>query len=128
MVAPEAKQEIQSIPLLLVGGTHYGRYSKISDEETWNLIVSDGWAVPYAGYANVLTLASGSVGRGLYASYRANIMAAVIGSAFYVITANASTGILSAGLPLGPLATNTGDVYMAENNNGEIAITDGVRK
>ena len=109
-----------------MGGTHYGRYSKISDEETWNLIVSDGWAVPYAGYANVLTLASGSVGRGLYASYRANIMTAVIGSAFYVITANATTGILSASGVVGTLATNTGDVYMAENNGGQIVITDGV--
>jgi len=118
-VAPNAIQEIQEIPIEIAGGTHYGRYPKISLEESWNFIVSDGWLVPYAGYKNVVPLIPTQPGRGIYASYVADIMIAVIAQTVYSITPNLTPTIV------GQLTTFTGDVYIAENNGGIIAITDG---
>lgn len=120
MVAPNAQYQIQEVPLKIVGGTHYGRYPKISDEETWNFLVSDGFLVPYAGYANVLTLASTLPGRGVYSSFRESMLLAVWGTLVYRINQNLTYSII------GSLFTDTGDVYIAENNNGQIALTDGV--
>ena len=110
MPAPNAQAEVQPIPLVMVGGTHFGRYPKISDEQTWNFIVSDGFLVPYAGYKNVLTIASNNSGRGLYASYRANIMIAVFGTIVYSIDDKLAATFV------GNLETTTGDVYISENN------------
>ncbi len=119
MPAPNSQVQVQEIPLLMVGGTKFGRYPKISDEQTWNFIVSDGFLVPYAGYKNVLTLSPNNSGRGLYASYRANIMIAIFGTFVYSIDKSLAATFI------GNLSTSTGDVYIAENNGGEIAITDG---
>lgn len=126
MPAPNATQEIKEIPLKIVGGTHYGRYAKISSEQTWNFIVSDGFLVPYAGYKNACTLSPTAEGRGIYSSYRGGFMLAVIGSlVFKVITTTDIYGdIILSGTNIGILATNTGNVYIAENNNGQICITD----
>lgn len=118
MPAPNATQDIQQAPLKIVGGTHFGRYDKISVEQTWNMIISDDALVPYAGYKNVKTLNPEFEGRGLYTSYRSNKMYAVIGTIFYEISTNLSA------INRGTLATAQGDVYISENNNGEIAITD----
>ncbi len=120
MPAPDLKQNIQEIPLTIVGGNKFGRYPKISDEETFNFIVSDDWLVPYAGYKAKITASPALVGRGLYASTPGNIMIAVIGEFVYAIGSN-----LLAGIPVGTLGTTTGDVYMAENNAAQICITDG---
>lgn len=121
MAAPNARQELQDVPLKLVGGNHFGRFSKISAEQTWNFIVSDNALVPYAGYKNILTQSPAAQGRGLYASSRGNIMLAVWGSNVYTINAAVNAASFR-----GTLATPSGDVFIAENNNGEIAITDGV--
>ena len=120
MPAPNNQVQIQEMPLKIVGGTHYGRYDKISDEATWNMIISDTALVPYAGYKNVLDISDIDVGRGLYVSYRSNLMYIVIGFDLYSINSS-----LQLSAPLGALYTNTGDVYMSENNGGEIIITDG---
>ena len=119
MPAPNASQDIQQIPLKIVGGTHFGRYPKISDEQTWNMIISDDALVPYAGYKNVATIAPTLVGRGLYSSYRSNNMYVVIGPQLYQITTSFQVTAIGT-----PLTTTTGDVYISENNNSEIAITD----
>ncbi len=124
MPAPNAKQEMMEIPLKIVGGTHFGRYNKISLEETWNFIVSDGWLVPYAGYKNVLTLDTGLTGRGIYSSFNDTAMYGVLGSTLYRITA-APTGDTLFAQAKGTLSTSQGDVYIAENNNSEICVTDG---
>ena len=65
MPAPYARQEIQEVPLKIVGGTHYGRYPKTSVEESWNMIVSDNTLVDYAGYKNVLSIATNGQGLSL---------------------------------------------------------------
>ena len=123
MPAPNAQQQIQNTPIKIVGGNLFGRYPKISVEETFNMIVSDEALVPYAGYKSVLTQSTAQKGRGLYASSRGNRMVAVWGSGVYSITG--SGGIFAAQF-IGSLATNVGDVYMAENNSGQVAITDGI--
>ena len=125
MPAPNLKQEIQNIPLQIAGGTHFGRYPKISKEQTWNFIVSDSWLVPYAGYKNVLTLSPTELGRGIYSSFVGGFMIAVVGSEVSKVSASPTTGLLSSAV-VGILLTNIGDVYIAENNNTEICITDGV--
>ena len=127
MPAPNATQQITEIPLPIVGGTHFGRYPKISLEETWNFIVSDGWLVPYAGYKNALTLSPSADGRGIYSSFVGGFMIAVLGSFVFRIQVSAMGNLyVYNSLPIGSLQTDQGDVYIAENNNEEICITDGV--
>ena len=124
--APRAQQQIQEIPLEIVGGTHFGRYNKISRQETWNFIVSDQWLVPYAGYKNRLQIGgTNQVGRGLYSSYVGQFMIGVVGSIVAKITINVIDGELEYE-SIGDLATTNGDIYIAENNNKQICLTDNV--
>lgn len=124
MPAPELRQQIIEVPLKMVGGNLFGRYPKVSVEQTWNMIVSDNALVPYAGYKNVLNQSSDAEGRGLYSSSRGGFMFAVWGTASYTITGTTPDNL--AATFRGSLTTSTGDVFIAENNNGEIAFTDGV--
>ena len=118
--APSATQEVQSLPLNIAGGNKFGRYPKISVEETFNMLVSDGFLVDYAGYTNVLTLGSPAPGRGIFRSSTGNFMICVWGFDVYRIN---STLLYQY---VGTLNTSAGDVFMAENNNKEVVITDGV--
>lgn len=120
MPAPNAIQQIQEFPLKIVGGNNFGRFPKISNEQTWNMIVSDNFLVPYAGYKAVLPFGGSAIGRGLYASTIGNFMLAVIGSA--VVRINS---VVNNHRTISTIPTSLGDVYMAENNNKEILITDG---
>jgi hypothetical protein len=124
MPAPNAAQQIQEVPLKIVGGSNFGRYPKISQEQTWNFIVSDDFLVPYAGYTTALELNSEKVGRGIYTTFNGQLMVAVIGNAFYRISSNPVTGQLES-FARGTLETFDGDVYIAENNNAQICVTDG---
>lgn len=121
--APKMQQEVQEVPLKLVGGNKFGRYVKISIEETFNMIVSDNALVDYAGYANVLTQSPNSPGRGIYSSGPGVRIIAVWGSVVFSIVNN--NNILTA-TAVGNLSTSVGDVFIAENNNKQIGITDGV--
>ena len=84
------------------------------------MIQSDGAMVDFAGFKNVLSLLEGGKGRDVYSSSVGNIMIAVISNVVYSI----SPGI--APTFIGNLVTTSGPVYISENNNGEIAITDGI--
>lgn len=123
MPVPNLREEIQEIPAGIVGANTFGRYPKISQEQTWNMLISDECLVPYAGYKNVLTEAPTAEGRGIYVSSRGNLMVAVWGSSAYVINASVTTAT-----NIGNLGNSSGDVFIAENNNGEIAISDGTNK
>ncbi len=110
----------QVIDLDIVGGTNFGRYKKQSVEQTFNMIKAGDALVPYAGYKKVLTLSSAAnaTGRGIYKSSRANILLSVIGGAVIVTTSAIDADIV------GTLETTSGRVYMAENNNNQILISD----
>jgi hypothetical protein len=127
MPAPNQTQEIQEVPLELVGGNTFGRYSKISNAQTWNMIVSDDALVPYPGYKNVLESTTSASGRGLYASTRGNIMIAVWGSTVFSIeiTIDSNFQNILTAHNRGNMATSTGDVFISENNNGQIVLSDG---
>lgn len=113
-------QQVEPHPLKIVGGNKFGRYPKISIEQTFNMIVSDDALVPYAGYAAVINTSSTEPGRGIYESSINNIMMSVLGSEVKKTVANLTT------TTVGNLATTSGPVYITENNNNEIALTDGV--
>ena len=118
MPAVNISYQVKDLPVQLVGGTNFGRYAKISDEETVNMIVSGDWLVPYAGYKEVADIGSGNNGRGVFNSTN-------LGSAIMVI--DGGVYLFGTGLTLnlvGTLDTVTGDVFIAENNAKQIAICD----
>lgn len=100
--------------------TKYGRYSKISKEEVYNFIESNSFLVPFAAYKNVLALHPGVKGRDIYSSSNGDIMIAVVGPYVYRISSAITAELV------GTLATDSGDVFISENNNFQIAITDNV--
>lgn len=122
--APNAQQKEQQVPLKIVGGVNFGRYDKISDENTYNFIVSDKFLVPYAGYKRVVEIGGTAEGRSIYSSRTGNFMLAVIGR--QVIRLNPGANNTINAVIIGNLETSIGDVFMAENNGRQICITDQV--
>lgn len=108
----------QAMPLKIVGGTKYGRYSKISTECTYNMFISDGWLVPFSGYKKVATNISEGRGRELYASEKLGKMVLVCGTEVFLV----DRGLYKT--KIGDLATNSTDISIAENNAEQIAIED----
>lgn len=115
-------QQVQTkeVPFTVVGGNTFGRYDKISRAETFNFIVTDGFFSPFAGYKNVLQLSASGFGRDVYSSHNDNIMISVVNNSVFLISPNISKEFI------GNLATSSGDIFISENNAGQIAITDNV--
>lgn len=109
---------LQSIPLDIVGSNQFGRYPKISYEQTINMIVSDDALVPYAGYVLVASLYNERIGRGLFSSINGNKMIAVVGERVFAIDVNLNPTLV------GTLSTSSGAVSIDENNAQQIAICD----
>lgn len=110
-------QNQQIVPVEMAGSTKFGRYPKISLEETFNMMISDNFLVPYAGYKKRITT-NGIVGRRIYTSYRLGKMIAVIDNNVYVIDSNLSFSLV------GQINTFVGDVFIDENVTYQIAICD----
>jgi len=111
-------QNFIDMPLNIVGSSTFGRYPKISVERTYNMIISDGFLVDYAGYKKVATIGPTEQGRGIYTSIRYNHMIVVIGNNVYAVASNLNVSLI------GTINTFTGDVFIDENNNNQIAICD----
>jgi hypothetical protein len=111
-------QKYKEIPLKIVGGNKFGRYPVMSSEETFNMIISDGWNVPFAGYRNVQTINPTGQGRGIYSSPKLQKMFAVIDNNIYKF----DTQLIRT--KVGQTNTYSGDVFIAENNAGQVAISD----
>lgn len=111
-------RQIKEIPLNIVGSSIYGRYPKISVEKTTNMIISDDFLVPYAGYKEQINIGDTLVSRGIFNSARWGKMIAVINDAVYAISSNLSY------VQIGTLITTFGDVFIAEDNKYEIGICD----
>lgn len=106
------------VPLQIVGSTKFGRYPKISVEQTYNMIISDGFLVPYAGHMQVAQIFNQAQGRAIYTSVRYNHMILVISNNVYAVSENLSV------TKVGTINTFEGDVYIDENNTNQIAICD----
>ncbi len=120
MPAPNAQYDPQGIPIIMVGGNKFGRYPKQSDEQTYNMITSDGALVDYAGYKRVIEQSPASKGRVLYTSTRGNIMIAIWNDSVFRIEPGITATFI------GTISTSSGTIFMSENNNAEIAFTDGL--
>lgn len=121
-IAPKSQQGIIQIPLDIVGGNRYGRYPKINQAQTWNMMISDGFLVDYAGFQFIEEITSNpnSKGRANHVSTVYNIQITVAGNAVVSFDHNLVA------TRIGTLETSIGDVYIAENNNAQIALSDGV--
>lgn len=111
----------EPVPIQVVGSSTFGRYSKIGSGLTYNMFISDGWLVNFAGYKKTKSFITNDVGsgRGLFHSTRGNIVIAVINASVFQINANLSVALV------GTLQTTTGEVFMDENLNNQICIADG---
>jgi hypothetical protein len=111
----------QQLPLGIVGSTKFGRYPKISVEQTYNMFMSDDWLVPYAGHKRVVLLENIAEGRDIYGSTRLDARIAVVNNSVYLINSQQGS---NGSAKIGELETSTGDVSIAENNGSQIAICD----
>lgn len=107
------------VPLSIVGSTTFGRYPKQSSEQTFNFIISDDWLIPFAGYKMVDAINPTGEGRGAYSSSKQNKMFVVIDNFAYMYNTNLSRTII------GELLSYSGDVFISENNAGQILFSDG---
>lgn len=119
----------KSMPLNVAGSSTFGVYPKISLEKTYNMYLSDGWLVDYGGYEAILR-SLGPNGRAVFTSNNLDRMIIVVGQNVY------QTNIIFnpndphdpyhiVAVLIGTLMTNKSNVYIAENNAGQIAISDG---
>ena len=124
MMMPEINSSTD-IPIKIVGSSIFNKYPKISAEQTCNMIISDGWLVPYAGYAKSHTFpvtdTKIDIGRGIYNSVRYGMMFVVIGENIY--KANSQGHYEWAWKTK---SINTTPVYISENNSGQIVFVDGI--
>lgn len=112
------KQKRTVFPIKMVGSTVFGRYPKISKEETFNMIISDGWLVPYAGHKKVAEIIEGGEARGLFNSIPLGKMVIVIDNNIYFYSKDGALEFR------GNIDTYTSDVFIAENDANQIAICD----
>jgi hypothetical protein len=120
-MAKPGAQRYQDIPLEIAGSTKFSRYAKISVEQTFNMFLVDQWLTPFAGYQNVQTINPTGEGRGIYSSAKLSTLFAVIDNNVYKFdTALSRTRI-------GNLQTFIGDVFITENNAGQILFSDSTR-
>lgn len=126
-------QNFKPFPLNVVGSSTFGRYPKISIEKTYNMFMSDNFMVPYSGYniaINSNRLLNGKSGRGIHTSIKLQRLVSVIDSNVFLININFQQNrtqqFTSQAILIGTLLTNTGVVYIKENNKPQITISDGV--
>lgn len=106
------------IPIKIVGSNVYGRYPKISSEQTVNMIVSNGFLVSFSGYKKVLKINSQGRGRDIFNSTRYKHMIVVVDNEVFQIDG----GLIHT--KIAELDTYSGDVFMDENESNQIGICD----
>lgn len=105
------------LPINIVGGAKFGRYGKISQENTYNMFVSDNALVPYLGYKTAKII-SGEESRGLFYSSIYNVMIHVIDNTVYLVDEKLNY------TSVGQIETSSGLVYITANNGSQFAISD----
>lgn len=113
-------QKYTDMPINIVGSNKFGRFPWQSSEQTFNMITSDGTMCPFGGYKRVVQVNNAGVGRGIYASNKLNKMFAVIDDGIYVFDTSLTKTLLFT------MPTTSGDVFISENNGGQVAFSDSV--
>jgi hypothetical protein len=130
MQLKSVSSQISYQPLDIVGSSTFGLNPKILSSRTFNRLISDDWLVNYAGYRKEITPNDQKEleGRAIFNSVKSNAMIVVIDDSVYSITlfsVSAVSGQRKYSVRnIGKLATSTGDVFIDENNAGQIAISD----
>lgn len=121
-MANPGAEKYKDVPINIAGSTKFGRYPKMSSEQSFNIIVSDGWVVPFAGFKNVAAISPNGIGRGIYSSTKLNKMFAVIDDGIYVFDSSLAYQRIFT------MPTSQGNVFISENNNvtngGEVVFSD----
>lgn len=125
-------QNFRQFPLNIVGSSIFGRYPKISIEKTYNMFMSDQFMVPYAGY-NIGITANNFLdaieGRAIFTSTKFDQLVVVEGSSVFLVNIVYSQTQEKVEFfqvfRIGQLQTQTGVVYISENNKPQIGISDG---
>lgn len=125
-------KNFRQFPVNIVGSSTFGRYPKISIEKTYNMFISDNFIVPYSGYEiaiNATQFANGKEGRAAFTSTKFEKLVLVIGQNVYLVKIDYNLQFgkvnFSQVIQIGTLQTQTGVVYIAENNKPQIGISDG---
>lgn len=124
-------ENFKKYPLNIAGSSTFGRYKKISDEKTVNMFLSDGWLVDYAGYMAVnFGIVLGTEGRAIHTSTKLGKLFAVISENVWMLDVSfdqlSQTTINAIPVLIGRLESDTGVVYITENNKPQVVISDGV--
>jgi len=119
MSASRAVQNAEQVPINIVGSSTFGIYPKISAERTYNMFISDGWLINYAGFKKKIQFTSTGQGRALFRSIRGGFLIAVEGNSVFRLNDNLVP------ILLGQLNTTTGFVSIAENLSSQICLVDG---
>ena len=118
---PTSNPMASEVELKIVGSNVFGRNPKISAQQTFNMLISDGDLVNAPGYRMVINLAGRLKGRSIYSSDRGGFMIAVIDNTVYKISGPANHLITQ---PIFQLNTFFGDVFIDENTASQIGICD----
>lgn len=113
----------KTMPLPIVGGTTFSRYSKMSTASTINMMVTGEQnqqaLVPYAGYTEQISFIAGEP-REIYGSTRLGEVIEVVGNRVYLMNNQLNYRLI------GNLDTFQGAVYITENQNSQIGLVDGL--
>lgn len=125
-------KNFREFPLNIVGSSTFGRYPKISVEKTYNMFMSDSFMVPYAGYEIAVpseNFGTAAEGRAIFTSTKFDAIVVVMGNSVYLVNITFSQQLQKVTsfqvFKIGTLQTQTGVVYIAENNKPQIGISDG---
>lgn len=125
-------KNFREFPLNIVGSSTFGRYPKISVEKTYNMFMSDNFMVPYAGYTIAVpssAFASAKEGRAIFTSTKFDAIVVVMDDNVYLVNITYDQQQQKVTFyqvfRIGTLQTQTGVVYIAENNKPQIGISDG---
>lgn len=125
-------QNFRQFAVNIVGSSIFGRYPKISIEKTYNMFMSDKFMVPYSGYAIGITASNfinAIEGRAIFTSTKFNELVVVEGDSVFLVNIQYSQAqekvTFFQVFKIGTLQTQTGVVYIAENNKPQLGISDG---
>jgi len=125
-------RNFRQFPLNIVGSSIFGRYPKISIEKTYNMFISDKFMVPYAGYKKAISsvdFLNAKEGRAIYTSTKFNRLVVVQSANVFLVNIvynqEFEKVIYKEVIHIGTLQTQSGVVYIAENNKPQIGISDG---